>query len=127
MRLAIAWFACALAANAAGIDGRWTAKPAVHKKNASTKPAPTYVLDLKTQDGKVMGTVTVDAGKKARPQTIENGKVEGDKITFSTHTKNKKTNATFQWIATVNGDQLTGTRSKEGAKKGQAFTAKRAN
>ena len=126
MRFAIALFVCVLAAQATGIDGRWTAQPTVVSKKASGKQAPTYTLDLKSQDGKLTGTVTIDAGKKVRPQAIENGKVDGDRVTFTTHTRNKKSEATFQWAATLNGDRLTGTRSKDGVKRGQRFIARRA-
>ena len=127
MKLAILWIACVLAAHATGVDGRWSAQPTAHAKKTPAKPAPTYVLDLKTQDGKLTGTVSVDAGKKARSQAIENGRVDGDKITFTTHAKNRKSDATFQWTATLNGDQLRGTRLRDGARKGQSFTARRAN
>jgi hypothetical protein len=72
--------------------------------------------------------VLASGARKARPQVIENGKIDGDRVSFSTHARNKKSDApTFLWTAALNGDQLTGTRMKEGAKKGQAFTAKRLN
>jgi len=121
----MAMFVCTLASRAAGIDDRWTAAATVHSK--STDKQVVFTLDLKTLDGKLTGTVNLAGGKRSRLQIIENGRVEGDRVTFSTHVKNKKREATFLWVAAVNGDQLTGTRTREGAKKGLEFTAKRAN
>jgi len=126
MRLTMALLVCALASHAAGIDDRWTASATVHSQKSAEKQVA-FTLDLKTLDGKLTGSVNVDGGKRSRLQIIENGKVEGDRVTFSTHVKNKKRDATFLWVAAVNGDQLTGTRTREGAKKGLEFTAKRAN
>jgi hypothetical protein len=126
MKTAIAFLACALAAHAAGIDGRWTAQTTISGKKAAGKQL-TYTLDLKTQNGTLTGTVSASNGKKSRPQVIENGKVDGDRFSFSTHAKTKKSDTTFLWTLAVNGDQLTGTRMREGAKKGQSLTARRAN
>jgi len=126
MRLAIAFFAFVFVTHAAVVDGKWTAPITVHGKKSTDKMI-TLSFDFKTQDGKLTGTVNVGGGKKSRPQLIEDGKVDGDRVTFSSHAMNKKGESTFYWTAAVNDDQLIGTRTREGAKKGQEFTGKRGN
>jgi hypothetical protein len=126
MKTAIVLLACAFAAHAAAIDGRWTAQASLHRKKAANKQV-TFTLDLATQNGTLSGTVLASSAKKPRPQPIENGRVDGDRVTFSTHASKKADSPTFLWTAALNGDQLTGTRMRQGAKKGQSFTAKRMN
>ena len=126
MKLAMALFALAALAHAAGIDGRWSAETVPNGKKAAPK-VTTFRLDLKSQDGVVTGTVTADSGKKGRAQTIRDGKIEGNRITFKTTQKSKKAENSFTWTATMDGDKLTGTRTRDGARRGLAFTARRAN
>lgn len=123
MRLAFALLACALAAPAAGIDGHWNAE-IVRGKKASDQPPAAFSLDLKSSDGKVTGTVAL-AGKK-RPQvlSVENGRMVGDRLTFTTTQKGKNP-VSISWDITLQGDQLTGSRTRDGAKRSQSFTAKR--
>jgi len=124
MKIAIALLACAVSLCAAGIDGRWSAEITARNKNVVDKRAP-FMLDLKAADGKLSGSVS--AGKKGRTLPIRGGVIDGNRITFTTSQKNKKADVRFTWTATLNGDQLTGTRAREGARKGQPFTAKRVN
>jgi len=124
MKLALAALAMTLVASAAGIDGRWNAQTSP-RKNAKNEPAQ-FTLDLKTQEGKVTGTVSMPGKKKPRLQSVEGGSVEGNKITFTTsQVAKKKAAVKFTWQATIDGDQITGTRTREGAKRGVGFTAKR--
>ena len=126
MKLALAALAFALLASAAGIDGRWNAQTSPRKNNKAGADPAAFTLDLKTQDGKLTGTVSMPGKKKPRLQTIAAGTVDGAKVTFTTSQVAKKKNAvTFTWQATIDGDQLTGTRTREGAKRGVGFTAKR--
>jgi hypothetical protein len=126
MKLVLALLTLALAASAAGIDGRWSAE-ATPRKNAKNLAANlTFTLDLKTQDGKLVGTVSLPGKKKPRIQNVEGGAIDGNKVTFTTtQTAKKRAAVKFTWQATIDGDQLTGTRTREGAKKGVPFTAKR--
>lgn len=112
---------------AAGIDGKWSFESTVSKKN-DTKVTTT--LELKSEGNKLTGTVTnAGAGKKAgRAVEIQEGKLEGNKVTFVTiQTTKKKGDIKLTWEATLEGDSLTGTRTPENAKRGQNFTAKRSN
>ena len=123
MRLALALFACALAASAAGVDGHWNAQFAPGKKAAAQPPAP-FSLDLKTDGGAVTGTVALPGKKKPQIQKIENGKLDGDRLTFTTSQKGKRA-AAFSRDAALQDGQLAGSRTRDGAKHGQKFTAQR--
>jgi hypothetical protein len=123
MRLALALFACALASSAAGIDGHWVAQLARGKKAAAQPPAP-FSLDLKTSGGAVTGAVTLPGKKKPQFQKIENGKLDGGRLTFTTSQKGKNP-VSFSWEVTLQGDKLAGSRTRDGAKRGQTFTAQR--
>jgi hypothetical protein len=66
------------------------------------------------------------AGKKrTRQQAIQNAKVDSNPLTFTTLRKGKKANVNFSWQVTVDGDQMSGTRTREGAKHGVAFKARK--
>lgn len=123
MKLALAVFACALAGLAAGIDGHWNADTAPNKKAADQPPA-NFSLDLKTVDGVVTGTVAIPGKKKPQFEKVENAKFDGAHLSFTTSQKGR-TAATFTWVATLDGDQLTGTRTRDGGKGSKKFTAKR--
>ena len=118
--LAIAWSGAA-----AGLDGKWSAEvKAGAKKNASAKTAA-LTLDLKSEGSHLTGSVISTKGKKARPLLIQEGTIDGDRFTFQTLQHAKKGDVKFTWQGTLGGEQITGTRSREGAKKGVPFTAKR--
>jgi len=121
MRLASAFFAFVIAASAAGIDGHWSAQFAGGKQAAAPPPAP-FSLELKASGATLTGSVAFPGKKKPRIQAIENGKLDGNHITFATSQKGKKS-ASFSWEATLQGDQLVGSRTRDGAKHGQKFTA----
>ncbi len=105
-------------------DGRWNAEFKAKNKKTGTEMTRVEALDLHTSQGILTGTVT-GSGKKARPQTIANGKIEGDRISFTTVQTGKKGSQTYLWEGTVQGDQINGERKRDGAKRGQSFVAKR--
>jgi hypothetical protein len=113
MKLALAIFAAVLAVSAATIDGDWNAQ------------SPAFTLSLKTKDGQVSGIVTVAGKKKPRVQNVQNARLDGNTLTFTTVQTGKKGTAAFSWQVTVDGDQMTGTRTREGAKRSVPFKAKR--
>ena len=99
------------AAFAADLTGKWSGE--VPGRNG----AATATFVFKVDGGKLTGTMTGPQGEA----TLEEGKVAGDKITFSTTGGNAK----ILWEGTASGDQIKMTRTREG---GQAreFTLKRA-
>jgi hypothetical protein len=123
MRLAFVLLGCVLAAPAAGIDGHWNAE-IVRGKKASAQPAAVFSLDLKSSNGKVTGMVALAGKKRPQIQSVENGRLVGDRLTFTTSQKGKNP-VSFSWDVTLQGDQLSGSRTRDGAKRSQAFTAKR--
>ncbi len=125
MKLAFAFLACILAASAAGLDGQWNAEVSTRGNKTAPMPNNTFTLSLKSQSGQVTGVVLLPGKKKPRQQIIQNAKLDGNTLTFTTIQSGKKATASFSWQVTVDGDQMTGTRTREGAKHGAAFKAKR--
>lgn len=102
----------AAAAFAAGVSGKWSGE--VPGRGGQTAAA-TFVF--KTDGDKLTGTMTGPQGEVA----LQEGKVAGDKISFSTMGANAK----ILFEGTVSGDEIKMTRTREG---GQAreFTLKKA-
>lgn len=113
----------AVASLFAGADGRWNAEFKITSKKKGTETR-TVSMDLRAAQGTLTGTVTA-AGKKARPLAIQNGKIDGDHISFTTVQQGKNGDQTYMWEGTLQGDQMSGERKRDGAKRGQAFVAKR--
>jgi hypothetical protein len=126
MKLAtIFLLAIAFSASAANLDGKWTAEVTPGSKKASVSRSAAVTFDLKSQDSQLTGSVIASKGKHPRPMTILDGKIEGDHFTFTTVQAAKKGDIKYTWQGTLNGDRLSGTRSRDGAKKGVPFTARR--
>jgi hypothetical protein len=111
---------CALAAD---VTGKWTLTPPAGKK--SGKAGREVVLNLKAEGDKLSGTI----GAGRRPVEISEGKINGDEISFVVAAQNKKkqTAVRTHYRGKVAGDEIKFTRSKEGGKRGQQFTAKKAS
>lgn len=123
IRLAVALGGLAVAA-AAPIDGRWTAEVKRNAKKGDQTAALTF--NLKSDGTTLTGSVTGGGGKRAGAQTIETGRIQNGTLSFTTVQRNKKKGEVkFSWRGTLEGDQWKGTRSREGAKRGVDFTAKR--
>ncbi|MEK7406433.1 MAG: hypothetical protein AAB225_15130 [Acidobacteriota bacterium] len=119
--------ALALAAAAAGIDGKWVTKMEMKggKKKGGTAVTVEFALELKSDGDKLTGTVSGGPGRRAASMTVESGKIEGNKFSFTTVQKGRKADQKFQWEGAVSGDELKGTRTPEGRRRGAEFTAKR--
>jgi hypothetical protein len=126
MKLALAFLTCVLAVSAAGIDGQWNAELTARGKKAAPAPAKGFTLSLKSQDGQITGSVIVPGKKRSRPLNIQNARFDGNRLTFTTvQTGKNKEAVNFSWQVTVNGDQMTGTRTREGTKHGVPFKARK--
>lgn len=120
--------AVALVAAAAGIDGKWTAtvKMQAGKKQGGEVREVQFTLDLKSEGGKLTGSVSGGTGRRPVTQQIQEGKIEGDKFSFVTVQKSKDgQERKIVWEGTLQGDELRGTRAPQGARRGAEFTAKR--
>jgi hypothetical protein len=102
---------------AAPIDGKWRAET----KRADRMIATTF--DLKAADGKLTGTVSMGRGKRDKSIEIQNGKIDGDRFSFTTLHKTKKGERSITWQGAVSGDELKGTTGR--GKRAIEFTAKR--
>jgi hypothetical protein len=130
MKLPIfALFVLAATTQAAAIDGHWTAATMVHSKKNPTVKTTTIALDLKTQDGTLTGTVSLQRARKPFTSVISDVKIEGDPSQLMAHftTAGRKADTKIEWTLALNGDQLKGTLWREGAKHSQSFTANRTN
>jgi hypothetical protein len=128
----LAWLAalaCALtlALSAAGIDGKWVGEVKVKagKKKGGGEQPQKVTFDLKSSGGKLSGTVTGDKGRRGRSMEVVDGRIEGDSVSFTTVQKGRKAEQKWVWRGTLRGEDLTGTRSREGARRGASFAAKR--
>lgn len=108
---------------AAGIDGKWSMEGVANKNG---KKSPTLTLNLKADGAKLTGQVE-GMGRKGAGVSIQDGKVDGNKFSFTTTVTTKKGDQKVVWEGTVDGDALKGTRMRDGGKRGQPFTAKRAS
>lgn len=130
-------FAAALLLPAAGIEGRWKgelaakgkgnkAKPGKRATGAAQTPGPTPLsFDFQSAGGQLTGAVTASKGRRARPVTLTDGKVDGDRFSFTTSQKTRKGERKLRWEGVLQGDKLTGTCTPEGARRGTSFTASR--
>ncbi len=118
---------CAAAAwlwAAASIDGKWVAK--IERQDAQKGTVVTeFTLDLKAEGDRLTGTVTRTGGRRPLVLTIENGKIQGDRFSFTTVQKGRQGEQKFLWEGTVSGAEIKGTRTAEGRRRGTPFTARR--
>lgn len=115
------------AAIAGAIDGKWIAEITVRggKKTGSQERKVEARFNLKRDGDKATGSVTSGAKKRNVTAQIVAGKINGNRFSFTTVQTSKKGEQRLVWEGTMEGETLHGTRSREGAKRGQDFTAKR--
>ena len=111
----------AFALLSANIDGKWVAE--VETKNRKGGGKQNVILNLKADGSTLTGNVS--AGRRGRGADIQNGKLDGDKFTFTTVQKGKQREQKLNWTGTVAGSELKIDRQREGAKRAQSFTAKK--
>jgi hypothetical protein len=119
-----ALFVLSLAAYAAPIDGHWTGQTSIRSKKNPNVRTTMYALDLKAEGDALTGTVTVQGAKKPRTASIQDAKIDGETIHFTTI---GRADQKFDWTLALNGDQLKVSRWREGAKRTQQFVALRRN
>ena len=117
--LILALFLCFAAAWAADFAGTFKASiPA--KKGDPTE----LTFKLKAEGEKLTGAVVNARGREA---AIEDGKVAGDTITFTVKQGGRKQTVATKYEGKVSGDEIKFTSTREGARRGRDFTAKRVN
>lgn len=112
---------------AAPIDGKWKLEPVAAKGKAKgAKKVKTLALDLQSTSDKLTGRVIASTGRRERAFEIADGKIEGNKFSFTTLQKGKKGERKVLWEGTLEGDTLKGIQAKNGKRKrALEFTAKR--
>jgi hypothetical protein len=113
--------AASLTAFAASIDGKWTSEMKFGERTIQN------TFNLKSDGGKLTGTLETSAGGRSRSTDIKEGTVDGDKFKFSLVQRGKQGERTVVYEGTVAGDELKGTMKPEGMDQGRPFTAKKAN
>ena len=99
--------AASFAAAAAGIDGKWTSES---KRGDNTIQ---QTLTFKSDGGALTGAVETSFNGNSRSVDIKNGKVDGNKFSFSMVQRGKGGEVTVTWEGTVNGDEMSGTTTRE--------------
>ena len=128
-RLLLLTFAALLlagAAAAADIDGKWVAEfqqPA--RTQGGEARTVQVILDLKAAGGELQGSVSIAGRRRAPEMPIQNGRIEGNRFSFTTVQKTQKGENRVEWKGAVEDGQLKGTRGREGARRALPFTAKR--
>jgi hypothetical protein len=105
----------ALPALAAGIDGTWAGT--VETQRGSQEITMTLKADGNTLTGSVSG--------RQGDRPIENGKIDGDKISFEQKVEFGGQSRTIKYSGTLAGEELKMTRAIEGFGEPREFTAKR--
>jgi hypothetical protein len=100
---------CAVTAAAADINGKWVASV---PGRDGTPMEQTYVF--KVAGEKVTGTITTQFGE----QTISDGTLSGDALSFATVMDRGGNTMKFLYKGTVAGNEITLTRTREGAAPG---------
>lgn len=116
-------FLLAGAALAASIDGKWKSERKMERDGQSF--TITQNLTLKADGSKLTGTVATTFGENENPPAeIKDGKIDGNKFSFTTTMSTPNGDFKMTYSGTVEGDMLKGTAEREG---GQArpFEAKR--
>jgi hypothetical protein len=118
-------------ASAQGLSGTFKGEAKMRAQGGEERSVP-LTLELKAEGATLTGKV-IQAGRpdaEPRPVDIQNGKIEGNKFTFVTVQTTQRGEMKNIWTGTLEGDEIKGTRAREGAQEGRGgatFTAKRAN
>jgi len=105
MRIAVAVAVIAGAAMAADVTGKWTGSMAMGDNQF------TLSYDFKQDGEKLTGTVT---GPQGNPLTLNDGKVEGDKLSFSIQAEGPNGSFKISSEGTIKGDEITLASKMEG-------------
>lgn len=108
---------------AASIDGKWVSERKMERQGETVTIIQTF--DLKSDGNKLTGNVSMQFGDN-EPRTVEikDGKIDGNKFSFTTVMSTPNGDFKVVYEGTVEGDTLKGTSAREGAQS-RPFEAKR--
>lgn len=108
---------------ASGIDGKWVSERKMERDGQSFNIVQTF--DLKSDGSKLTGKMTMQFGDmEPRTMDIQDGKVEGDKASWSSVFEGPNGSMKISYNATLSGDTLKGESAREGGDP-RPFEAKR--
>lgn len=81
-------------------------------------------FDFKAEGNALTGTMSGFRGNEVK---IENGTVDGDKVSFTTSHSTQRGDFKTKWEGTIEGDQLKLKRSMARTRRSMEITAKRAS
>ena len=120
----LACLALSAAALLAGVDGKHTSERKMERDGQSFTINQTF--DLKTDGSKLTGKITMQFGDmEPRTMDITDGKVDGNKVSFSTTMETPNGAMKVSYKGAVDGDTLKGESMREGGDQSRPFEAKR--
>lgn len=111
------------AAFGADIDGKWKSERKMDRNGESV--TITIVFDLKADGSKLSGKLKITSPRGDREADVADGKIDGNKFSFSTVTEGPNGSMTTKYEGTVEGDTLKGTSAREGGNRTMPFEAKK--
>jgi hypothetical protein len=87
---------------AEGIDGRWSGERTMTTPDGEERKMTT-TLELKSSGGALTGKMIMGR----RESEIESGKIDGNRISFTTKMMWPKREVTMEWEGVINGDEMT--------------------
>ena len=113
---------------AADISGKWVAERKMKTPDGEERTISSTMI-LKADGATLTGTITTSmGGGEGRSVEIQDGKIDGNKISFTTTQPGRQGGEMkMKWEATVDGNEMKGTQAREGAPEGRSFpfTAKK--
>jgi hypothetical protein len=126
MKTLITILAClALLAGSAlaeGIDGKWSSERKMERDGQSFTIK--QLFDLKSDGGKITGNITVMFGDNELKADIKEGKIDGNKFSFSANMQTPNGEFKTMYEGTVEGSTIKGTSSRDGGQS-RPFEAKK--
>jgi hypothetical protein len=108
---------------AASIDGKWVSERKMERDGNTFTIVQTF--DLKSEGDKLTGEITMQFGDmEPRTMKVDDGKIDGNKFSFSTTFETPNGEMKVMYEGTVEGDTLKGTSTREGGPS-RPFEAKR--
>ncbi|MFN0101066.1 MAG: hypothetical protein ACKV2U_03130 [Bryobacteraceae bacterium] len=123
LALAASAFFLAASSLAGPIDGKWVSERKMERDGQSMTIVQTF--ELKAEGAKLTGKFSMKFGEmEPPPGEIKDGKIDGDKFSFTTMMSTPNGDMKVSYSGTVDGDMIKGASEREG---GQArpFEAKR--
>jgi hypothetical protein len=111
------------AAFAADVDGKWKSERTMERNGQSM--TITMVFDLKADGSTLTGKVVVTTPRGDRESKVSDGKIDGNKFSFTTVSEGPMGTMTTKYEGTVEGDTLKGTSAREGGNRTMPFEAKK--